>query len=98
MTDAAEAPPNPHVHANVTVPWSNGTRTLVWGAVLTALSVVLVLMGAQPSDDGSTGLQPAFFVGLAIGALAWPMLLLGIVAVGVRMGLNDRDHVRQSRR
>ena len=99
MTDAVEpSPPGPQVHANVTVPWSNGTRLLVWGAALTALSVALILMGSQPPADGSTRVQPILVIGGIIGIVAWPTLLLGIVAVGVRIGLDDREHVRSFKR
>jgi hypothetical protein len=36
-------------------------------------------------------LQPVLVIGWIVGAIAAPILLIGIIAVGIRMGLDDRN-------
>jgi hypothetical protein len=92
MTDAAvPSTPAQDVGAGSgTIP-STGGRTLLWGAGLMALGLLCTILGSQPATDGSTDLQPVLVLGWIVGAIAAPILLIGIIAVGVRMGLDDHD-------
>jgi hypothetical protein len=92
MTDAAApTPPAARAHANVATPWSTGARTLIWGFVLSGVAVALLLIGANPNPDDPSATQPSTVVGVIVGAVGFPLLLLGLIAVGVRIGLDDRD-------
>jgi hypothetical protein len=86
MTNAVPAPP---------ATASSGVRTLCWGILLMIVGGVMVIAGAASSDGGDSSsetIQTAVQLGWLLGALALPLVLIGCIAIGVRMGL--RDHSR----
>jgi hypothetical protein len=80
---AAKAPP---AHAAV----SAGARMLYWGFPLMILAGLLIIAGLQPSDS-SNDMHSELQLGWVLFGLSLPLVLIGCVAVGVRMGLHDRD-------
>ena len=88
MTDATAPTPAAAAAAETL---TTGARTLLWGAGLSALAAICIVLGSQPAADGSGDVGPALVLGWIVGAIAAPLLLIGIIAVGVRMGLDDRD-------
>jgi hypothetical protein len=99
MTDvrAPSAPPpaSDAVHTNPFLPVgaSNGARTLFWRIAVMVVAVVMVVGAAQSPDSGND-LQGVAALGWALGALALPLVLIGSIAVGVRMGLRDHERDR----
>jgi hypothetical protein len=66
-----------------------GTALVVTGLLITLVSAALIAAGASPGHaDGQHAFLIAGTVGAAIGAT---VLLIGAVAVGVRLGLADHE-------
>jgi hypothetical protein len=63
----------------------------MWGLALSTVSVLSLLIGANPNPDNPTAVQPVLVFGVIAALVAAPVLLVGSIAVGVRMGLDDRD-------
>jgi choline-glycine betaine transporter len=91
-----DAPPAPKAVPASTTPSgaaTSGAKTLFWGVLLMIVAVILIVAGSQTSDNGDD-MHSAVQLGWVLGALASPLILIGCIAVGVRMGLTDRDRDR----
>jgi hypothetical protein len=53
--------------------------------------VALRLIGASSNPNDPDGAHPALVLGVLVGVIGVPILLVGIIADGVRIGLDDRD-------
>ncbi len=97
MTDAAApVPPDAPRATTLYRPAASASRPLVWGALLTGLAMALLYAGLT-STSGLDGGPDSTFVGLSIivAMAGLPMLLIGVIAVGVRIGLEDRVLLRE---
>ncbi|BEP14603.1 hypothetical protein acdb102_29140 [Acidothermaceae bacterium B102] len=97
MTDAEPSQPVNAAPAPVQLAGdtTSGAKTLFWGALIMVVAVILIVAGSSSSSDGSSDtLQSAGELGWVMAALAAPFVLIGCIAVGVRMGLRDRDRDR----
>jgi hypothetical protein len=72
-------------------PWYPTPFTLVlWGLPVALLGMWLVAEGREEGSLFITGL------GTVVGAVAWAVTAIGVVAQGIRFGMTWVDHDRQS--
>jgi hypothetical protein len=65
-----------------------GTAIVFVGACLAAGST------NATNGDGTTGSSAELVFGAAVAAVGLPLMLAGVIAVGIRIGLRDRDRDR----
>jgi hypothetical protein len=74
----------------------SSTACVAWGFVLALAATFMVVAGSAANNDGAANgdLQ---LLGLVVGALGAPLLLVGLIAAGVRLGLSDHAADQQRR-
>jgi hypothetical protein len=94
MTDAA-APQTPPAAAAPARLDTGAWPRVMWGGLLTFLAAALILGGATNHDSDGHPMMDVILVGVAVALVGLPTLLIGIIATGIRVGLEDREAVRE---